>query len=77
VPLFRNCAADQPRIVTEKIGNKKNVALRAVSLIIIKDLAKRVKILRAEEKMATNAFSALSAFSALLALWFSELLNLT
>jgi hypothetical protein len=34
VTLFRNCAAvrDHPRFAAEKIGNKRNVALWAVSL---------------------------------------------
>ncbi len=41
------CAAvrDHSVIAAEKMGNKRNVALRAVSLRIIKELAKKIKCL--------------------------------
>jgi hypothetical protein len=59
--LFRYCAVV---IAAEKMGSKRNVALRADSLRIIKkNWQKRLKMLRAEEnKMAIQA-TAFSAYS--------------
>jgi hypothetical protein len=60
---IRHCAAsDHDGIAAEKMDNKENVALRAVSLRIIKALTRRMKMLRAEDnKMALGIHDVLGA----------------